>query len=98
MRVVYIMPGTVSKGGHGVAELERRRGILQGWASPGTEVSIVDLESGPVSIESMAEEYLAVPGLLRRVQEAEREGFSAAIVGCYGDPGVDACREIVKIP
>ena len=97
MRVLYIMPGMVSRGGHGAAELERRCGILQGWASPGTEVAIIDLESGPLSIESMAEEYLAVPGILRRVQQAEREGFDAAIVGCYGDPGVDACREIAKI-
>ncbi len=98
MRIVYIMPGAVSRGPHGPAELERRRGILQGWAVPGCEIAVVDLDQGPFSIESSAEEYLAVPGLLRRVQEAERDGFDAAIVGCYGDPGVDACREIARIP
>ncbi len=98
MRILYIMPGVVAKGPHGPAELKRREGILQGWAVPGCEVAVVDLEEGPLSIESMAEEYLAVPGLLRRVAEAEREGWDAALVGCYGDPGLDACREIVRMP
>ncbi len=99
MRILYVMPGVVAKdGGHGALELERRRGILQQWASPGCEVAISDLEEGPRSIESSAEEYLCVPGLLKRVKKAQKEGFQAIIDGCYTDPGVHACREIVRIP
>lgn len=99
MKVLYIMPGVVAKeGGHGAQELERRRGILQRWASPDCEVAISDLEEGPHSIESSAEEYLCVPGLLKRVKKAQDEGFQAVIDGCYTDPGVHACREIVRIP
>jgi allantoin racemase len=99
MRILYIMPGVVAKeGGHGAQELERRRGILQQWASSDCEVAISDLEEGPYSIESSAEEYLCVPGLLKRVKKAQDEGFQAVIDGCYTDPGVHACREIVRIP
>lgn len=98
MRILYIMPVYVSRGGHGSEEMTRRREVLQQWAVPKCRVSIVDLDRGPYSIESMAEEYLAVPGLLHCVQKAESEGFDAAIVGCYGDPGVDACREVVSMP
>ena len=99
MRILYIMPGVVARqGGHGVKELERRKGILQKWASPGCEVDISDIEEGPFSIESSAEEYLCVPGLLKRVKKAQEEGFNAVIDGCYTDPGVHACREIVRIP
>ena len=99
MKILYIMPGVVAKqGGHGAQELERRRGILQQWASPDCEVDISDLEEGPHSIESSAEEYLCVPGLIKRVKKAQDEGFQGVIDGCYTDPGVHACREIVRIP
>jgi allantoin racemase len=46
----------------------------------------------------MWEEYLSVPGLLESVVELEREGFDAVVPGCFGDPGIDAARELVSIP
>jgi allantoin racemase len=98
MRIVYIMPVVAATEGHGPAEMDRRRGILQGWADSGSLVTVRDLPGGPLSIECLAEEYLAVPELLRAVQGVEAGGDDVAIVGCYGDPGVDACREIVRIP
>jgi allantoin racemase len=30
--------------------------------------------------------------------ELEREGFEAIVPGCFGDPGIDALRELVSIP
>lgn len=83
---------------HGQKELDRRRGILQEFAAAGTEVVVWDAPSGPASIESSVEEHLAIPGVLNGVRRAEREGFDALIVGCFGDPGVEAARELASIP
>ncbi len=82
----------------GEAELERRRGILQGFAFSGTEVHVWDTPEGPASIESTAEEHLAIPHLLEGVTKAEGSGYDALIVGCFGDPGVEAAREVATIP
>ncbi len=98
MRVLYILPGSLSRTELGIREVERRRAILQRLAAPGTQVDIVDVPEGPASIESAYEEYLSVPGTLHRVQEAERGGYAGTIIGCFGDPGVDAARELVEMP
>jgi allantoin racemase len=97
MKILYSVPGPMSQN-QGQKELDRRRGILQEFAAAGTEVAIRDAPTGPASIESMVEEYLAVPGLLEGVARAEKDGFDAVIVGCFGDPGVDAARELATIP
>jgi allantoin racemase len=95
--LLYILPGSLSRSELGTREIDRRLAILQRLAAPGTEVSITDVPDGPRSIESAYEEYLSVPGTLLKVQEAERSGLDAAIVGCFGDPGVDAARELVEM-
>jgi allantoin racemase len=67
-------------------------------ASPGTEITIVNLEEGPDSIESEYEEALAVPGFLKRAREAEAQGCDAVVSDCFGDPGVRPAREALAIP
>lgn len=98
MRVLYILPGSLSRTELGWREVDRRRAVLQRLAAPGTEVDIVDVPDGPPSIESAYEEYLSVPGTLGHVQEAARQGYAGAIIGCFGDPGLDAARELVEMP
>jgi allantoin racemase len=85
MRIAYIGP-------------KNREAALQAFVSPGVTVEARPRYSGPKSIESMWEEYLSVPGLLEAVVELEREGFDAVVPGCFGDPGIDAARELVSIP
>ena len=97
MRVLYILPGSLSRTELGTREIDRRLGILRRLAAPGTEVEITDVPEGPSSIESAYEEYLSVPGSLQKVQEAARAGMDAAIIGCFGDPGVDAARELAEM-
>lgn len=82
----------------GAEELERRRKILQRHAQKETIVGITDLESGPSSIESAYEEYLSVPGTVEKAIQAEKDGVDGVIVGCFGDPGLEALREMVRIP
>lgn len=98
MKVQYLVPGPMSKGPMGQAEVTRREGLLQSWSFPGTEVSVVDVPDGPASIESSYEELLAVPATLEGIRQAEADGLDAVIIGCFGDPGLEAARELVEIP
>jgi allantoin racemase len=97
MHVLYQVPGNMSAGPLGSAELERRRGLLQGWASEGVTVEVADSPGGPLSIESHAEEALCVPPMLTAVAGRSRPA-DAVIVGCFGDPGVAALREMLDCP
>ena len=98
MRIVYLIPGPMGRSPEGKAEVERRGKLLEGYASYGTEIGIVDVPEGPASIESMYEEYLSIPATVRKAVELQDEGWDAIILGCYGDPGLDALREILTIP
>lgn len=63
----------------------------------GTEVDTVGIERGSATIESRYDEIYAIPEIVKRVKEAEQEGVDACIVNCFADPGVRACREVVKM-
>jgi allantoin racemase len=65
---------------------------------PGTELVGLTNATGPASIESHVDEALAVPGLLRAVAAAEADGVDGYVIGCFGDPGLDACRELAGGP
>lgn len=65
-------------------------------AAPGTEVVAVTSTSGPVSIESHYDEVLAAPGLLSVVSDDPEA--DAHVIACFGDPGLDAAREVARGP
>lgn len=98
MKILYLIPGPMGRTPEGRAEVQRRGNLLQQYAGPGTEIGIEDVPEGPASIESMYEEYLSIPATVRRAVELEQAGWDALILGCYGDPGLDALREVLSIP
>jgi allantoin racemase len=63
-----------------------------------TELSHVEIDHGPASIESDYDEMLATPATVARIIEGERDGMDAVIINCMGDPGMQAGREAVRIP
>jgi allantoin racemase len=67
-------------------------------ARPGTKITVVSLEWGTASIESLRDEVLITPGVLSRAVEAEKAGADAVIVDCMADPGLSAARELLDIP
>lgn len=82
-------------GEHWAAQAEAAYRTL---ARPGTHVTAVAIERGPVSIETRYDEALAVPGILRRVQQAEQAGADSVVIDCMADPGLQPARELVSIP
>lgn len=67
-------------------------------AGPGTLLDAVTAEMGPASIESHYDEALSVPGILAAIMRGEEEGVDGYVIACFGDPGVDAARELASGP
>ncbi len=65
---------------------------------PSTEILAITNATGPASIESHYDEALAVPGLLTEIAAAQAAGADGFVIGCFGDPGLDAAREIASGP
>lgn len=71
--------------------------VAEKYTSDDAEVVAVSPEKGPVSIESYYDDYLAIPGLLEEIMVDDEE-FDAFVNACWGDPGLDACREVTDKP
>lgn len=67
-------------------------------AGPGVHVEAVQPTTGPASIESHHEEALAAVGVIEQVRLGEAQGVDAYVVACFGDPGLDAARELAHGP
>ena len=67
-------------------------------AAATTEIIAVTSSMGPVSIEGYYDEAFALPGLLREIGKAEREGAAAAVIACFDDTGLDAARAMARMP
>jgi allantoin racemase len=78
--------------------LEDRQVEVQHWASSDTKVDVVRISRGTASIESSYDESLAGPGILSAVNEAIETGVDGVFITCFGDPGVQAAREIADFP
>lgn len=90
MRLVVINPNTSA------AMTATIAAAATAAASPGTEIVAVTNPMGPASIESHYDEALAVPGLLSVIaHETAADGF---VLACFGDPGLDAARELSPVP
>ncbi|HXO06547.1 MAG TPA: aspartate/glutamate racemase family protein [Solirubrobacteraceae bacterium] len=67
-------------------------------AALGPEVQLVALTArrGPRSIESAADDAIAAAEVVRLV--AEHPELDCIVIGCFGDPGVQAARELTQAP
>lgn len=91
VRIKAINPNTTPEMTENIGRQVRR------YTSNDVEVEAVSPERGPESIESYYDDFLAVPGVLEEVMTAEPE-VDAFINACWGDPGIDACREVTAKP
>jgi allantoin racemase len=79
-------------------QYSRPKEIFSAALGPEHELSVVFISKGPASIENEFDEALAAPEVIARVCMAERDGYEAVVIDCFGDPGVKASREVVNIP
>src|SRR5438477_10056593 len=69
------------------------------WAAAGTNANILTRRSlqAPHTIEGPLVAALGVAGMLE-VVGGYPYSFDAVVVACFGDPGVDALRLLVRVP
>ena len=67
-------------------------------AAPGTVVVGRQPSFGPASIESHFDDVFGAAGVAEQVRLARGEGFDAVVIACFGDPGLDAARELTTAP
>jgi allantoin racemase len=66
-------------------------------ARPDTIIRTTQPAAGPLTIESYYDEYLAIPHILAELIQHEAAS-DAFILACWGDPGIEAAREITRKP
>jgi allantoin racemase len=91
IRINVINGNTFDRMTHGIDQ------SAQGARFAGTEVVTTQPQTGPESIESYYDEFLAIPGILEEIIRSEAE-FDAFVIACWGDPGIEAARELTIKP
>jgi len=64
----------------------------------GFQVDVVNPEKGPLGLESYYHNYLAAVEVHKVIVDAEKNGYYGVVIACYGDPGIEAAKELVNIP
>jgi len=59
-----------------------------------TQVDVVALKRGPRDLNYCYYDALILVDTIHQVKRAEKEGYDAAIIGCFNDPGLWEAREI----
>lgn len=92
MKLLLINPNTTNAMTHTIASAARAA------AGAGTEVVAVQPTFGPASIESHYEEAFAAAGVAEQAWLARAAPPHATVIACFGDPGLDAAREVLDGP
>ena len=90
MRIMVIAPGSMS-----TEEIRARQDYAASLCS--SEIKVVPVE-GPPSLTDDATLGLLVPGVIKRTEEANREGYDAVVIHCFADIGVDGAKTVADIP
>ena len=93
MRITLINPNTSRAMTAKIAAAAREA------AAPDVEVVAVCPEDGPAAIESHYDEAYASVAIAELILADQASGGSDGyVIACFGDPGVDAARELVDVP
>jgi len=89
MRILVVVPvGTDRRN-------RERKAICERYASPGTEIGVVSLPRGPLSLETRRDHDEAIPLIIETSMRASDE-YDAVIVSCFLDPAVPELRKALR--
>jgi allantoin racemase len=92
MRILVINPNTNPENTKVIAA------ALLPYQTDNLRVDIINPERGPVGLESYYHYDLAAIEIHKLVVTAEEQGYDGVVIACFGDPAVEAAKELVKIP
>lgn len=71
---------------------------MKGFVSSDVILEAVKMEEGLTSVECRQDIALSQLGILKAVNFAQEKGFQGCLISCFADPGLEAAREISRIP
>lgn len=92
MRILVINPNTT------LSMTEKIGDAARFVAAPGTEITAVSPDKGPVSIEGHYDEAYCVPGVVETAIQGSGDGYDGFVLACFDDPGLHSCRTAVAQP
>ena len=90
MNILVINPNTTATMTEHIGKAARAA------ASAGTQITAVNPEHGPVSIEGYFDEAMSLAGLLDTIRR--NPGCDAVVIACFDDTGLDAARCLTDRP
>lgn len=97
MKIAMLSPINMSRSEFARQQLIKRQAFLDSTVPAGVRVVLLENPDGPEAIQTMEDEYISIPGMMARSRGLEGE-YDAIITGCFGEPGLDGIRELVRIP
>ena len=92
VRILVINPNTNPRNTKVIAD------AISPYRKPDLEVDVVNPDKGPLGLESYYHNYLAAVQVHKIVAEAEKNGYDGVVIAAFGDPGLDAAKELANIP
>ena len=93
MRITLVNPNTSR------AMTAKIAAVAREVAGPDVEIRAVCSDDGPAAVESHVDEAFAAVAVVDLIERDLRDGGSDAyVIACFGDPGLDAARELVGVP
>lgn len=92
MKINIINPNTSASMTRQIEQAARQ------WAQATTDIRCVSPDAGTPSVETCQDEAIAAIGVMEQVRAGDHAGADAHIVACFGDPGLDAARELASVP
>ncbi|MFT4137259.1 aspartate/glutamate racemase family protein [Microbacterium sp.] len=93
MRITLINPNTSRAMTAKIADAARE------VAGPDVEIVVVCPAEGAAAIESHVDEVAAARAVIELIEaDVDAGGSDGYVVACFGDPGLDAARELVDVP
>lgn len=92
MRIMMVNPNTNPKNTKVIAD------AISPYRKRDLQVDVVNPEKGPLGLESYYHNFLAAVEVLKLIEDAEKQGYDGVVIASYGDPGIEAAKELVNIP
>ena len=91
-KLLVIIPIVTTKFNDG---LKKEIGVVQ---ASDFQIDYQNLSHGTNFIESRYAEFLDTDSIVEIAKQAEKDGYDAIFITCFGEPGVSVVRELVNIP
>jgi len=74
------------------------RNVAEDLAVEGLVTSVINPDSGPISIESYKERLIVEPRVIEIIKKADNSGCNGFVLACFDDIGLKEARQIVSVP